>query len=339
MMLAGSRAEGAFLLRSLLDPPWSLRIEDHAPITVLVLVRGSAVVVSDTGQTEDLEAGDVALLRGPDPYTVADHPDTPVHVLIDEAQNCAAVDGSPLEDMSVHGIRTWGNSTSGQTVMLTGTYRLDSYVSRQILDSLTPVAVVRRSIETAPMTNLLEQQIAADGPGQEVLFGQAPGPGPDLSGPDLVRREPESITAMDQGLRGSRHRACLAAHTQSAGTPLDSREPGPGVRQLASGLRAPVHQPHGARTCRLSDRVALVGGGGSTRRPSTNGVVDRARSGLLEPLCPHNRVHPSSRNEPEDVPPDPLCAFINRPRLIKAHSKYLNEPKPPPTRGSNDELR
>ncbi|XGU21785.1 hypothetical protein ACETU7_27185 [Rhodococcus sp. 3Y1] len=55
--------------------------------------------------------------------------------------------------------------------------------------------------------------------------------------------------------------------------------------------------------------------------------------------CPHNRVHPSSRNEPEDVPPDPLCAFINRPRLIKAHSKYLNEPKPPPTRGSNDALR
>ncbi|MCX6474841.1 AraC family transcriptional regulator, partial [Rhodococcus sp. (in: high G+C Gram-positive bacteria)] len=71
---------------------------------------------------------------------------------------------------SVLGVRTWGNSTSGQTVMLTGTYRLDSYVSRQILDSLTPVAVVRRSIETAPMTNLLEQQIAADGPGQEVLL-------------------------------------------------------------------------------------------------------------------------------------------------------------------------
>ncbi|GAA3164278.1 AraC family transcriptional regulator [Rhodococcus baikonurensis] len=112
----------------------------------------------------------MALLRGPDPYTVADQPGTPVHVLIDEAQNCAAVDGSPLEDMSVLGVRTWGNSTSGETVMLTGTYRLDSYVSRQILDSLTPVAVVRGSIETAPMTTLLEQQIASDGPGQEVLL-------------------------------------------------------------------------------------------------------------------------------------------------------------------------
>ena len=317
MMLAGSRAEGAFLLRSLLDPPWSLRIEDHAPITVLVLVRGSAVVVSDTGQTEDLEAGDVALLRGPDPYTVADHPDTPVHVLIDEAQNCAAVDGSPLEDMSVHGIRTWGNSTSGQTVMLTGTYRLDSYVSRQILDSLTPVAVVRRSIETAPMTNLLEQQIAADGPGQEVLLDRLL----DLVLISAARtwfaenpnRSPRWIKAYEDPVIGH---ALRLIHNRPE-HPWTVASLAQEFRQLASGLRAPVHQPHGARTCRLSDRVALVGGGGSTRRPSTNGVVDRARSGLLEPLCPHNRVHPSSRNEPEDVPPDPLCAFINRPAVNK----------------------
>ncbi|WP_094270999.1 AraC family transcriptional regulator [Rhodococcus sp. OK302] len=170
MMLSGSRAEGAFLLRSLLDPPWSLRIEDHAPVTVLAVLHGSAVVISDTGQTENLATGDVALLRGPDSYTVADHPDTPIHVIIDEMQNCTAVDGSPLEDMSVLGIRTWGNSTNGQTVMLTGTYRLDSYVSRQILDSLAPVAVVRRSTETESMTTLLGQQISADGPGQEVLL-------------------------------------------------------------------------------------------------------------------------------------------------------------------------
>ena len=170
MMLSGSRAEGAFLLRSLLDPPWSLRIEDHAPVTVLTVLRGSAVVISDTGQTENLATGDVALLRGPDSYTVADHPHTPIHVIIDEMQNCTAVDGSPLEDMSVLGIRTWGNSTNGQTVMLTGTYRLDSYVSRQILDSLSAIAVVRPSAETESMTTLLGQQISTDGPGQEVLL-------------------------------------------------------------------------------------------------------------------------------------------------------------------------
>lgn len=170
MMLAGSRAEGAFLLRSLLDPPWSLRIEDHAPITVLVLVRGAAVIVSDTGQIENLAAGDIALLRGPDPYTVADRPETPIHVVIDEQENCRAIDGAPLEDMSYLGIRTWGNSDGGHTVMLTGTYRMDSCVSRQILDSVAPVAIVRRSADTAPMTALLEQHISSDGPGQTVLL-------------------------------------------------------------------------------------------------------------------------------------------------------------------------
>ncbi|WP_031939477.1 AraC family transcriptional regulator [Prescottella defluvii] len=170
MMLAGSRAEGAFLLRSLLDPPWSLRIEDHAPVTVLVLVRGSAVVVSDTGQSENLEAGDIALLRGPDPYTVADRPDTPPHVLIDESQNCHATAGAPALNMTDLGVRTWGNASGGSTAMLTGTYRFDSVLSRQLLDSLTPIAVVPRSSATEPMIALLAQQITLDRPGQDALL-------------------------------------------------------------------------------------------------------------------------------------------------------------------------
>lgn len=170
MMLNGSRAEEAFLLRSLLDPPWSLRIEDHAPVTVLVVVRGTAVIISDTGRTETLTAGDIALLRGPDSYTVADHPSTPIQVLVDEAQNCTAVDGSPLVEMSFPGIRTWGNTADGETVMLTGTYRMNSYVSRQLLDSLSPIAVVRQDNETHMTTTLLEQQITTDGAGQAVLL-------------------------------------------------------------------------------------------------------------------------------------------------------------------------
>ncbi|NEW54022.1 AraC family transcriptional regulator, partial [Nocardia cyriacigeorgica] len=30
-LLEGPRARGAFLMRSVLQPPWSLRIEDEAP--------------------------------------------------------------------------------------------------------------------------------------------------------------------------------------------------------------------------------------------------------------------------------------------------------------------
>ena len=49
-LLDGPRARGAFLLRCLLDPPWSLRIEDEAPLALTAVARGHAHVWSDDGQ-------------------------------------------------------------------------------------------------------------------------------------------------------------------------------------------------------------------------------------------------------------------------------------------------
>lgn len=39
-LLDGPRARGAFLLRVELDPPWAMRIEDGAPLSLVVLTRG-----------------------------------------------------------------------------------------------------------------------------------------------------------------------------------------------------------------------------------------------------------------------------------------------------------
>ena len=49
-LLDGPRARGAFLLRSSMDPPWSLRIRDEAPLTLCAMVRGDAWVVPDEGE-------------------------------------------------------------------------------------------------------------------------------------------------------------------------------------------------------------------------------------------------------------------------------------------------
>src|SRR5512147_2699587 len=76
-LLDGPRARDAFLLRSTLEPPWSLRIQDEAPLTVVAVVRGDAWIVPEGGEEVRLAAGDVAIVRGPDHYTVADDPATP----------------------------------------------------------------------------------------------------------------------------------------------------------------------------------------------------------------------------------------------------------------------
>ena len=74
--LDGPRARGAFLLRSVLEPPWSLRIQDEAPLTVVAVMRGEAWLWHDDRPAERLGPGDVAVVRGPEPYTVADDPAT-----------------------------------------------------------------------------------------------------------------------------------------------------------------------------------------------------------------------------------------------------------------------
>src|SRR4051812_30104739 len=109
-LLDGPRARGAFLLRSVMAPPWSLRIQDEAPLTVAAVVRGDAWIVPDGGEPQRLGAGDVAVCRGPDPYTVAGEPGTAPQVVIHPGQVCTTPDGESLAGTMDLGVRTWGNS-------------------------------------------------------------------------------------------------------------------------------------------------------------------------------------------------------------------------------------
>src|SRR5215470_14657468 len=95
-LLDGPRARGAFLLRSIMEPPWCLRIQDRAPLTLVGLTRGTAWVIPDTGTPVQMEPGDVALLRGPDAYFVADPPSTVPQVVIHPGQRCTTANGQDL---------------------------------------------------------------------------------------------------------------------------------------------------------------------------------------------------------------------------------------------------
>lgn len=94
-LLAGPQARGAFLLKSVLNPPWSVRIEDRAPLSVVTMVRGSAWLLPDDQGAEPVRIGpgDVAVVRGPVPYTVADLPDTPVQITVGPDQRCSTPEG------------------------------------------------------------------------------------------------------------------------------------------------------------------------------------------------------------------------------------------------------
>ncbi|MGW4007255.1 cupin domain-containing protein, partial [Streptomyces nigra] len=107
-LLDGPRARGAFMIRACFEPPWSVRVEDRAPLTVMVMVRGEAWVTPDAGEPVRLRAGDLAIARGPDPYTCADDPGTPPQALILPGAECRYPDGRPLNGAMDLGVRTWG---------------------------------------------------------------------------------------------------------------------------------------------------------------------------------------------------------------------------------------
>jgi AraC-like DNA-binding protein len=171
-LLDGPRARGAFLLRSVLDPPWSMRIQDRSPLALVAMLRGEAWVIPDRGDAIRLRPGDVSVILGPDPYTVADDPATPPQVVIHPGQRCTTPDGKDLtQGMEWLGVRTWGNSPDGSTVFLTGVYQMRGEVSQRLLRALPRMLLLPKGTwEDSPLIPLLGEEIVKDEPGQEVVL-------------------------------------------------------------------------------------------------------------------------------------------------------------------------
>ncbi|WAZ24911.1 AraC family transcriptional regulator [Streptomyces cinnabarinus] len=169
-LLDGPRARGAFMIRACFEPPWAVRIEDRAPLTVMLMVRGEAWITPDTGERVRLGPGDLAIARGPDPYTCADDPATAPQAVILPGGECSYPDGRPLNGSMDLGVRTWGDRLDGSAVMLIGTYLWQGEVSGRLLDALPPLLSLPADVWDCPLTPYLMEEIVRDEPGQEVVL-------------------------------------------------------------------------------------------------------------------------------------------------------------------------
>jgi AraC-like DNA-binding protein len=169
-LLDGPRARGAFALRVIMDPPWSVRIEDQAPLSVVSVVRGQAWVIPDDQAPVQLGAGSIAVLRGPDPYSFADDPTTAAQVVIHPGQHCTTPDGQDLAQAMDLGVRSWGNSLAGSTLMLIGTYERHSEIGQQLLSVLPQLLVMPADAWDSPLLPVLAEEIVKDEPGQAAVL-------------------------------------------------------------------------------------------------------------------------------------------------------------------------
>jgi AraC-like DNA-binding protein len=168
-LLDGPRARGAFLLRSLLDPPWSLRIRDGSPLSLITLLRGEAWIIKADAAPTRIQPGDVAVVNGTEAYTIADQPDTDPQIVIHPGQRCESVDGTEMA-LTDLGVRTWGAGPDGATEMLSGTYQMHSEVSRRLLDALPGLLIRPAGAGDRGLIDLLVREMAATGPAQELVL-------------------------------------------------------------------------------------------------------------------------------------------------------------------------
>lgn len=166
-LLDGPRARGAFVLKTVFNAPWAVSIEDQAPLSIVVMARGSAVFTGSTGPI-GVEAGDVIITRGPAPYVFGDSASTRSTIRILPGQICLDPHDELLDRSMSLGVRTWGNAVDGETMMLIGTYTRATSVGTRVLARL-PHDIVLHHVHS-PLVDLLEDEIVRNEPGQEAVL-------------------------------------------------------------------------------------------------------------------------------------------------------------------------
>jgi AraC-like DNA-binding protein len=169
-LLDGPRGRAPVLVRMIMRPPWSVRVQDQALVGMIAMLRGSAWVVPEADDPVRLDSGTVAVLKGPDPFTFADSPSTVPQVTIDPGWRPSTTLSDDLGSPMDLGVRAWGNDPEGPTAALLGCYHVSGEISQRLLDALPQILVLTPSMWDPPLLQLLDTEIAKDEPGQQAVL-------------------------------------------------------------------------------------------------------------------------------------------------------------------------
>ena len=168
-LLDTPRARDAFLLRASMAPPWALRIQDEAALTVVAMTRGTSVF-ERAGEVLAVGTGDVVLLTGRTPYVVADEAGRAPFAVVQPGNRPESPDGEPLSVPLTQGIRRWGNSADGPDEMLVGNYGQVGEAGRRLLSVLPETVVLRADEWHSPLVPLLLDEMGREEIGQASLL-------------------------------------------------------------------------------------------------------------------------------------------------------------------------
>ncbi|MEV5828790.1 AraC family transcriptional regulator [Spirillospora sp. NPDC052242] len=169
-LLDGVRARTAAFCQAILDPPWALRIADGAALALITTLRGHLWIVPERGEPVLLRTGDVAIVKGPRPYTIGDDPGTVPDVIVHADNRLTTLDGADVTDAMRLGPRSRGRSRDGAAVVASGTYQIANDVTGRLLNALPEIVSVPREAVQNSMIESLAAEVDRDDPGQQVVL-------------------------------------------------------------------------------------------------------------------------------------------------------------------------
>ncbi|MBL7496114.1 AraC family transcriptional regulator [Frankia sp. CNm7] len=169
-LLNGVRARTTAFCRAILEPPWALRIADGAALALATAQRGHAWIVPDRGEPVLMRTGDVAVIKGPAPYTVGDDPCTVPDVVVGADNRVITMDGVDVTDDLRLGSRTSGRSRDDSAIVASGTYQVGNDVTERLLNALPDIVLVPKADPQSPVMTLLAHELGRDGPGQQIVL-------------------------------------------------------------------------------------------------------------------------------------------------------------------------
>ena len=169
-LIEAPRARGAFLLRVPMARPWSLRVADEAPLTVVAMTRGSSYFTREPDAPVLLERGDLLLVQGTSAYDVGDVPGRAPTAYVLPGNTTRTPTGESLDLPLTHGLRAWGNDPDGEDCMLVGNYASVGEVGARTLAALPAWLVIRAAEWRSPLVDVLLDQLERDAPGQASIL-------------------------------------------------------------------------------------------------------------------------------------------------------------------------
>lgn len=164
------RARESFLLRMQMTAPWAVRVEDEAPLALLVAARGTTYLRCPGGAVHTVAPGGAALLRGPYPVVLGDAPTGRERAVVRPGNRCETPGGTPLAQTWARGVRTWGDPTEPTHVLLSGVYAAVPHTSRWLLAALPEVLVVAGEHLPGGVPALLAAEVTRDDVAQSVVL-------------------------------------------------------------------------------------------------------------------------------------------------------------------------